>query len=161
MKPQKNTTPHSKLRYAFGLFACALLAFLLVVPYLDCGTAYGYTGKALREDARGKWEAFQGKVQEYSIIKPPGGLTEDALRKDMNSSEQSQSEVQSNDASEKTEQRPNACVPDEDETPDEDEEKDKQNYDFAAVVFLALFVAAVVIFAKHREAISGFASRNE
>ena len=124
--------------------------------------AYGYTGKALREDARGKHEAFQGKVQEeLGAIKPPAEVTEDALRNGMNSPEQSQPEIQNNGVPEETGQRPNAYVPDEDEAPDEDEEKSERSSDLAAVAFLVLFVALIIIFFKYREAISDFAHWNE
>lgn len=159
MTVQERSVSCSKIREALWLSACTFIALLLIVLCFDCGMAYGYTGKALREDARGKHEAFQGKIQEeLGAIKPPSEVTEDALRNGTSSPEQSQPEVQNNGAPEETGQRPNVYVPDEDEEPDEDEGKNKWICNLAAVAFLVLFVFFII---KYRKAIADFASRRE
>lgn len=124
MTVQERSASCSKIKKVLWLFVCALIALLLIVLCFDCEIAYGYTGKALHEDAREKHEAFRGKVQEeLDAIKPPAEVTEDALRNGTSSQEQNQPEAQSNGAPEEAKQNPNTCVTDENEAPDEDEGK--------------------------------------
>ena len=159
---QERSASCSKIREVLWLSVCTLIALLLIVSCFDCGMAYGYTGKALREGVREKHEAFQGKVQEeLGAIEPPAEITEDVLRNGASSQEQNQPEAQSKSTPDEAEQRPNAYVPDEDEAPDEDEGKIERSFDLAVIVLLILFVAFIIIFFKNREAISGFASWNE